>query len=357
MDVNLLSSQKGREVLLFISALIIHLVFSSIFIFRFSLHKFATLYDAGIFIGIAENGYTTTPYFAMFPLFPFTIRLLSFLTGNFNLSAVILSPLFSALSTVIFYRIAQLKSNHPFSVAFFFIFALYPWFTVSSLAYSEPLYMFLLLSCFYLYLKNNMAVSSILAGFAALTRLTGVLLFIPLLYKSFKEKDYHAAPLAFLPLLFVGGLFLYFYHLTGNLFITFEAEREWAKGTVTDPGTYLIYPFSFLLYFAKYGLHLIYYWRIVFVFLLYTAALISLRKDVGMMLFTVPTYLLIVSLSPFPTFGFGLDRFLIPIFPIFFAYEEHICKPHWVNRLLFFGLVILFVVLAFIIIEHWCLLL
>ena len=184
----------------------------------------------------------------------------------------------------------------------------------------------------------------------------GVLLLIPLLYKSLIQRRYRSIPLGLLPLLSIICLFVYFYHLTGNLFITFEVEREWAKGTVSNPGTYLVFPLHFLLFFIQNGLHFANYWRIVLVFMIYTLALFKLRKDIDLMLFTLPTFLLVISLSPFPTFWFGLDRLLIPIFPVFYAYEEYICKSNWKNRALFLGLIVFFFIQAFRIIERWCLL-
>jgi hypothetical protein len=118
---------------LFLFALIIHFGFSLIFILRYSLHKFANIYDAGIFISIAKNGYAFRGSFAMYPLFPLTIRIIAFLTNNYDLSAVVLAPFFSALSTFIFYKISLIESKNPLLISFMFTLTLYPWLITSSI--------------------------------------------------------------------------------------------------------------------------------------------------------------------------------------------------------------------------------
>jgi hypothetical protein len=75
------------------------------------------------------------------------------------------------------------------------------------------------------------------------------------------------------------------------------------------------------------------------------------------MLYNAPTYMLLVSLSPFPTFWFGLDRLLIPIFPVLFAYEDYLSKKVWWSRGLAIALIILSFIQAFRIVERWCIML
>ncbi|MEM3522606.1 MAG: hypothetical protein QXD78_06170 [Candidatus Bathyarchaeia archaeon] len=345
-----------KGLFLFLFALTIHLGFSLIFILRHSLHKFANIYDAGIFISIAKNGYTFHGSFAMYPLFPLTIKMLTFITNDYDLSSVILAPFFSALSTFIFYKISLIKSKNPLLISFMFTLTLYPWLITSSIPYSEPLYMVLLLTSFYYYIKDNPLKAGIAAALATLTRATGVLLAIPMVYKSIKNKDKKYILASLFPLLTIVFLYTYFYALTGDFFITFKVEREWASD-VKDHGTYIIYPFYFLFYFAKYALFTPNYWRIILVFIAYTYALLKLRKDIPIMLYNIPTYMLLISLSPFPIFWFGLDRLLIPIFPVLFAYEEYLSKKVWWSKGLIITLIILSFLQAFRIVERWCMML
>lgn len=354
---NILRTKINKPCLfLFLFALIIHLGFSLIFILRYSLHKFANIYDAGIFISIARDGYTFRESFAMYPLFPLAIKILNFIINNYDLSAVILAPFFSALSTFIFYRISLIKSKNPLIVSILFTLTLYPWLITSSIPYSESLYMILLLSSFYYYIKDRPLKAGILAALATLTRATGILLTIPLIYKTIKNKSHKYAIASLFPLLGIITLYLYFYSLTGDFFITFKVEREWASD-VKNHGTYIVYPFYFITYFIKNGLTTLSYWRIVLVFIAYTYALLKLRKDIALMLYNIPTYMLIVSLSPFPIFWFGLDRLLIPIFPLLFAYEDYLSRRVWWSRCLTIILIALSFIQAFRIIERWCMVL
>jgi len=348
---------RFNQIVLFAVAFIAHLAFSSYFIARYSLHRFANLYDAGIFIGVAKSWYSPSDMgkFAMFPFYPAIIRALATFLG-YDLSAVVIVIVASSLSTVVFYKIAEMKSGFPFLLSLFFVFSAYPWFVVSSLPYSEPLFTLLALCTYYFVEKRHYFLSALAASGAALTRLPGILLAILLLYGVLRDRKLRNAVWITLPMISLSVLFGYFYFLTRDFFVTLHVEKTWASD-LPDSGTYLTFPFSFMLYFIEKGLLLPNYWRIVLLFGIYTYGLYRIRRDTGLLIFSLPIYLLVVSLSPFPTFWFGLDRQLVPVFSVsFFAYERFICgKSHW-NKLLYVALVVMFIVFSYRIVDRWCLL-
>ena len=357
MSPSSLEKHRFSYVLLFLVSMVAHSAFSLYFVNRYSFHRFANLYDASIFIEIAKSGYSAENVgrFAMFPLFPFFIRILAPIVG-YDISALIMVVLFSSMSTVVFYKIAQIKSRFPFLISLFFVFSAYPWFVVSSLPYSEPLFTLLALSTYYLVEKNRYLLSGIAVAGAALTRLAGILLVVIILYGAIKERKLRNAIWTVLPIISLGTLFTYFYFLTGDFLAVIHVERAWAS-ELPYGGTYLVFPFSFILHFVQTGLLLPNYWRIVLLFGVYTYGLYRIRRDVGLLAFSLPTYLLAASLSPFPTFWFGMDRQLVPIFSsCFFAYEKYLCGGRLWNKLLYVALVVMFVLFSWRIVDRWCLL-
>lgn len=333
-----------------------HGIFSSYFILKFSIARLATIYDAGIYTEIAKSGYppTVEPAYSMFPMYPLLIRILGSFIG-YHLAAVILVITLSSLSTVFFYRICLQKSKYPLQLSFLFIFFPYAWMIVSSLPYSEPLFILFCLMTFYYMMNGKVYPASVVASLATLTRTAGILLIIPLFYSVYKSRKMRDAPIVFLPLIGLVLLFTFHWYLTGDFFAHIHAQRAMGSD-LPDGGTFLVYPFYFIAYFIQKGLTHLSYWRIIVMFAIYTIGILGIRKDKLLLIYSLPFYVLNISLSQFPTFWFGLDRQLLPVFPFIFTYEKLLCERGLWNRLLFIAVIIVSLYEAFRFLNRWCLL-
>lgn len=250
-------------------------------------------WDSFWYLDIAQNGYSLeyNPWglynIVFFPLYPFLMKLISFLTaGNFVLSGWILSSTFLLLA--LFYFLKLVKEFHPeinpyAPIVFLLIF---PTAFFLNAVYTEALFLFLSLASFYYGLKKKFVFAGIFGFFASLTRITGILLFIPLVWEYFQKNNFKiqsVLELKILPIFLIPlgtfAFFLYHYFRFGNLFLFLEIEKNWGRAFTLQNGHFdffsnpaiinfsldvLLVTFAFIVIFfvfkklhASYGLYML----------------------------------------------------------------------------------------------------
>jgi len=119
-----------------------------------------------------------------------------------------------------------------FPTAFFF-----------NIIYTESLFLFLSIACFYYGLKNKFTYAGIFGLLASLTRVTGVLLFIPIFWEYLKINNFKLKSLFninFLPVFLIPlgtfCFFLYHYFKFGNFLLFFEIQKNWGRGFFIEKG-------------------------------------------------------------------------------------------------------------------------
>lgn len=207
-------------------------------------------WDSFWYLDIAQNGYSLeyNPWglynIVFFPLYPFLIKLTSFLTaGDFVLSGWILSIVFLLLA--LFYLFRLVRESHPeinpyLPIIFLLIF---PTAFFLNAVYTESLFLFLSLAAFYYGLKKKFMYAGIFGLFASLTRVTGILLFIPLAWEYLKNNNFKVKSvfeLRILPIFLIPlgtfSFFLYHYFKFGNFFLFFEIQKNWGRAFVIQKG-------------------------------------------------------------------------------------------------------------------------
>lgn len=139
-------------------------------------------FDTVWYLAIAARGYTVDASAVYFPAYPALIRVVSALTGNGMLAALLVSNTALIGALVLFYRLtahlfddAVARRAGAYLLFFptsFFLFA----------AYTESLFLFFTLAAFACALRRLWFLAALVAMLAALTRLQGVLLVLPLAY-------------------------------------------------------------------------------------------------------------------------------------------------------------------------------
>ncbi|WCJ61125.1 mannosyltransferase family protein [Fontisphaera persica] len=185
-------------------------------------------WDAALYLKIAHGGYLAgTGICAFYPLWPGLIRLGSLFTGgDLFWSGLILANLFSLLGLVQFYRLVG--EQHGTSAARWALALLlvFPGAIFLHLIYTEPLFLWLSVSCLRHLLRQQYLPAGLYAYFMPLTRAVGVfvlLVFFLQLWRSrrgWREYGYLLLPL--------GGYLSYFgvmWYLTGNAWEGFAAQK------------------------------------------------------------------------------------------------------------------------------------
>ncbi len=197
-------------------------------------------WDSSWYLDIARNGYSfkgpgELSNVVFFPLYPLLIRSASFLVGG-DLAAAgwVLSLLFLLFALVCLHRLV--KEFHPgtdpqLAVLFLLVF---PTAFFLNAVYTESLFLFLSLAVFYCAFRKNFVAAGLFGLLAALTRVTGVLLFIPLVWEYWSRRPSPGLRdprflAVFLVPLGTFGFFLFHYLRFGDLLLFLKVERWWGR--------------------------------------------------------------------------------------------------------------------------------
>ncbi|RLG35246.1 hypothetical protein DRN97_00335 [Methanosarcinales archaeon] len=150
-------------------------------------------WDAPHYIDIAKNGYTAIgegSYFIVFmPLYPLLIRVLAFFIKNYEVSALLISNFASLFAGFYLYRLAKIDYPHSTALKSVFYFSIFPTSYFLIAGYTESLFLFLTIACFYYARRGNWITAGVMGMFGAATRITGLILIPALIYEFFSQKS------------------------------------------------------------------------------------------------------------------------------------------------------------------------
>ncbi len=288
-------------------------------------------FDTTWFQKIAERGYApddnSTAYF---PLYPSLIRLVAILVGDTLPAALIVDTLALLAALFLFHKISVEYSDAESAKRSFLYLLVFPVAFFLLAGYTEATYLAFVLASFLFARKKRWLLASLFGWLAALTRGTGVLLFIPLLYmwwkqgKSRRWQDALAVLLipsgaaAYLLLTGLGTFRSYQAHWQLNLAFPWEHFAELGRlianhlATPTD-----ILNLAITLLF---GCSCIVIW-------------FKLPRELGLyavLMFLLPLFGLHTG-QPFAS----MARYVLVIFPVFILWGKW-GKNAWINRLILY---------------------
>lgn len=304
-------------------------------------------WDAPHYLSVAQNGYQITGdaanFIVFYPLFPFLIYLVSLFLGNIFLSSIVVSNLFYILSIVYFYKLVALDFDKKTAWRAVVLISIFPTAYFFHASYTESLFLFLSVASFYLARRNNWFCVSVLAMFACLSRVSGIVLPIALLVEFFskrtKTKNFYN--LLYFLLIALGPLIYllinYILFRDPLYFLTVQ-KTHWFHSLASP-----IYNFSETLRAISWrnlNDSIIYSWMqiafIAFTFILSIVAFFKVRLSYAV--YAVSSIVFIAL----PTFWISIPRYVIITFPIFIVLAL-LSK----NKILFTILSVLFLILFF----------
>jgi hypothetical protein len=202
-----------------------------------------TSWDGWWYLGIARDGYHVAPQAAAYhdyvfpPLFPALLRVVSApVPGLVGLLSVLLANGLFLVGLFLLYRLTCRVLDPERAVRSCVLLCLFPFSAVFSMAYTESLFLALMVGSLLAAERGRAPRSAILAALAGATRLVGVLLVLPLgliLWQRLADRR-RLLWLAVVPL---GALLfaLYVAGLTGHLTGWVEAQSAWGR-TGLAPG-------------------------------------------------------------------------------------------------------------------------
>lgn len=270
-------------------------------------------WDGGHFLGIAEFGYSKDYQYAFFPLYPLTIKALTNITGNYLVSALLISLVSSFLALHLLYNLVLLDFNKKIAEKVILALLFFPTSFYFLTAYSEGLFFLLTLATFYFLRKNNLLLATVAVSLASATRLVGLVVvfsyFLEIQTRGFSKKNWFVflAPLGFI----IYGWYLY--NRMGDPFYFVTAEKYWQR-SLAIPGLSFWESLKQLSSWGFFGVNFN-----VFLDLLF--AIFGLGFAIRSFRFLPPAYsvysLISLALPIFTPTLSSMPRFILIVFPIF----------------------------------------
>ncbi len=296
-------------------------------------------FDVNWYLKIAARGYDgfdgSTVYF---PVYPLLIRSLSFVLPPM-FAATLISNLALLGVLVLLYRLVSSFTDVSIARRALIYFLLFPTSFFLTAAYTESLFLLFVLGSMYAASRRRWGWALTWGAFAALTRLQGVLLVIPLAYMlwrdsagmSLKKVTLRALPFALIPLATLGFLgfsslsLLNTYQGTLHARFVFPWENVWATVSVLTNGKgSIVDALNLIVTLGLLGMMFPVWKKLP---LEYT--LLSLLMLLAPMLRMTTTQPLV-----------SMTRYALAVFPVFIVLAMWGKNP-WVNRLVLYSSVLL----------------
>lgn len=199
-------------------------------------------WDAGWYANVINYNYYFNPdsqsNIAFFPLFPFLVKWVAALVPvnyfqiGFVLNAIAtLFSLFFLVGIANSFGIADRDREEKILLAFL----LFPMSFFLLSFYTEALFLFLSLGSLFAARKKKWLIAGIFGALAALTRLPGVFLTVPLVlewwshHRDQNKPTFRSALGLFLPVLGLAAFSLYQYNVWGDPLLFLEAQKSWFR--------------------------------------------------------------------------------------------------------------------------------
>jgi len=219
-----------------------------------------TSWDGVYYLDIIENGYQADadpfPNFAFFPAYPWLVKATTVLTGgDAGIAAILVSnvALFAALVVMYALTLRHLRPERAIWSLWFLLLA--PGAIGFSMSYTEGLFLLFAAGAFFAAETRHPWWTGILLSLAALTRVPGILLLLPIVVMYVGRDGLRPTrdwvPLL-LPVLSVGLFLVYLWTVTGDLLAPLHAQDYWRlsgpnavsavaeTGATTDEATMVI---------------------------------------------------------------------------------------------------------------------
>ena len=289
-------------------------------------------FDTNWYMKIAQGGYSENDgSTAFFPLYPLLVNSFGLILGDNLLAALLVSNVAFLGALVLFYKLAAgyfeagiVQRSLLYMVLFptsFFFFA----------GYSESLFLLLVLASLFAAKRKRWLLTALFGSLAALTRLQGVLMILPLYYMWWRQTGHrrwvHSLTLTLIPLSTLGFLIFSRFSLIGTYQNTLNAIFIWpwmnfyaavrilmiGRGTLID-----VLNISSTLFF---GLLCVFAWhQLPREWSIYSIAMFIAP------LFRMTTIQPLVSMS----------RYVLVLFPLFCLLGK-LGQKAWVNRLILYA--------------------
>jgi Gpi18-like mannosyltransferase len=192
-------------------------------------------WDAPHYLRLAEYGYSADPdnaiFIVFFPLFPWLIRPLGAVIGDYHIAALLLSTVASLVLGLLLYRLTAMEYGRRVAQRAVLLLFVFPTSYVLHIAYTESLFLVLAVGAFYAARRAHWRVAAVLVFLAMMTRINGIFLVPALLWEAWRQhRDGESRIVAAWPLLLAPAGLLPYLSLNYLLFANPLQFLEYQSG-------------------------------------------------------------------------------------------------------------------------------
>jgi len=306
--------------------------------------------DAIWYLNIARNGYEKEKFntdqqhnWAFFPLFPLIVNAAARITGEFPLTAGLLSNVFFFAALIFLHQTAMLfGSNNAGATRTVFYLAAFPTSYFFSFPFTESLFLLLTVACFYCAQRQMWWRAGTFGALASATRLAGLFLIPALLilyWQRYRGRGLRPQLMSFglMPLGLIAFM-IYLRQTTGNALAFFDIQAAWGHA----PNFFLRPLFNYLmnplLLAERWDFRLLNFCAVLLA--LVCCGVLVRRRQWALAVYGLIS--LIVPLSATVSLQ-SLARYVMVIFPVFFVLASAGRSSRWdqIIRVLFVSLLTL----------------
>jgi len=189
-------------------------------------------WDSAWFLSIMTKGYEISlQSFTFSPVFPFFAKMVNFVLQNPMISLALTASFFGVLWIPLYQSLAEGYIGKKAALFSALLLAFSPYlFIFTTVAYSEGLLLFFVLSAWLLLKRGKMFSASAIAMVAPLIKTMGILVVLPMLYVSLRQRTHKVRNilLSLLPIVSISAWFAYLGISTGD-FLAPVHTSEWAQ--------------------------------------------------------------------------------------------------------------------------------
>lgn len=274
-------------------------------------------WDGPHYIDIARNGYQTSGeqslFIVFYPLYPLLIKLITYITQNYNLSSMLISISCTFIASILLYEVVCLDFSKRVALLSVWFLNIFPTAYFLQSAYTESLFLTTSLAAIYFFRKENFITSSLAGAFGSMTRINGLLL-LPLLLMEKKSMGKNLIALLVIPFGFLGYLFINYLTFKDPFYFSKILSSHWYK-ELTWPWISIKNLIIFLPTQSG-DYYYLFLTELISIFLLYATAILvylKVRKSYGVYMFF--NVLLFTSTN----FIMSTPRYSLVLFPIYIA--------------------------------------
>lgn len=198
-------------------------------------------WDCKWYLTIINNGYDlhrrTNPHiwrglanWAFFPLYPYTVKFISYLFKTpIIATGITLNQFFILIASLYFYKYLKLFFNEKISRFGVFLLVFSPFSVYFSSLYTEALFITLSIISFYYLRTNNYLIAAITGALLSATRPVGVMFASILMITYIRQRKIFLLILVFVSLTGIVAYMSYLYNLTGDPFAFKHIQTGWGR--------------------------------------------------------------------------------------------------------------------------------